>query len=300
MIGIQEILKDYDSYLRLERSLAPHTRTAYMQDIKRFVSYLTLTNKSLQLKEIGINHIRGFLEELQSMGLAERSQARCVSGLKSFFTYLQLEKHIENNPSSLIQAPKLGRHLPEILSPEEINNLIKSIDVSSRNGYRNRTIIEVLYGCGLRVSELVGLLKSQLYLEQDYVRIVGKGSKERLVPIGGQAKHVLLVFLADYLPQYPVEKGFDDYIFLNQRGKALTRVMIFTIIRKIAAEAGLKKVISPHTFRHSFATHLVEGGADLRAVQEMLGHESILTTEIYTHLNSDFLTDTIHRFHPRS
>ncbi len=293
-------IKAFISYLRLERGLSDNSIDSYERDVKRLLEYLESGIHKLDINKVNINHLRKFLAELNKAGLAVRSQARTVSGIKAFFQYSSIEGITDHNPASLLEGPKIGRHLPEVLSPEEIDKIINGIDLSLPAGYRNKTIIEVLYGCGLRVSECTGLLRSQIYFKSGYIRIVGKGHKERLVPLGGEAQKSLKTLVNEYLPHFSPKPGFEDFVFLNKFGKSLTRVMIFQIVKKLSNEAGIKKTISPHTFRHSFATHLVEGGADLRAVQEMLGHESILTTEIYTHLNREFLTDTVHRFHPRS
>ncbi|MCD6347528.1 MAG: tyrosine recombinase XerD [Bacteroidales bacterium] len=293
-------MKSFDIFLRLERALSPNSTEAYLRDVRRLIEFIDLYHPGTNIGEIDINLLREFLKMLNEVGLAARSQARIVSGIKTFFRFLTLEKIIKINPAQLLEGPKTGRHLPEILSPEEIADIINNFDLSNLLGYRNKTIIEVLYGCGLRVSELTGLLQSQIYFNEGYLRIIGKGSKERLVPIGGMALTSLQIFIRDYLPHISAKKGYEDFVFLNRLGKPLTRGMIFQIVKKAVLDAGIKKIVSPHTFRHSFATHLVEGGADLRAVQEMLGHESIITTEIYTHLNTEYLADTIYRFHPRS
>ncbi len=300
MSDISQYIKPFKSYLRLERGLSQNSYENYDRDVKRLLEYLDIESPELKITEIEISHLRGFLKALNQMGLAVRSQARMVSGIKTFFQYLSIEGEIKHNPASLLEGPKIGRHLPEILTADEIAKIIKKIDLSHPTGYRNMTIIEVLYGCGLRVSEAIGLLRSQIYFKEGYIRITGKGQKERLVPLGGKAHKSLQILIKDYLPHTAVNIDFEDFVFLNRFGKSLSRVMIFQIVKKLALEAGISKTISPHTFRHSFATHLVEGGADLRAVQDMLGHESILTTEIYTHLNKEYLRDTITRFHPRS
>ncbi len=300
MLINEQVLKSFSSYLKLERALSANTIESYVRDIRGFSSFLSNAYPELKFEEIKITHLREFITIINQIGLSVRSQARTVSGIKTFFNFLILEKYIETNSAALLEAPKIGRYLPEILSPEEIDTMIKSIDLSQENAYRNKTIIEVLYGCGLRVSECIGLLKSQTYLDQEYIRIVGKGNKERLIPIGGSALSSLRTYLNDYHPHISIQRGYEDYIFVNKFGRSLTRVAIFQLVKSLAQQAGIQKNISPHTFRHSFATHLVEGGADLRAVQEMLGHESILTTEIYTHLNREYLLDTVNQFHPRS
>ncbi|MBT7093246.1 MAG: tyrosine recombinase XerD [Bacteroidetes bacterium] len=296
----EQYIKPFEIFLRLERSLSDNSNEAYLRDVRRLLEFIELYYPEVKLEETNIDLLRQFIVTLNEIGLAARSQARIVSGIKTFYRFLMLEKVIETNPAQLLEGPKIGRHLPEILSPEEIKLNIDSIDLSNPLGYRNKTIIEVLYGCGLRVSELTGLLKSQIYFSEGYLRIIGKGRKERLVPIGGLALKTLKAYIQDYHHHIDIQKGYEDFIFLNRLGKPLTRVMIFHLVKKSVENAQIKKNVSPHTFRHSFATHLVEGGADLRAVQEMLGHESILTTEIYAHLNTGYLSETIHRFHPRS
>jgi len=288
------------SYLRLERGLSDNSNESYERDVRRLIDYLESSTPGLDIKLIELRHLRKFINDLNKAGLAVRSQARTISGIKAFFQFLYIEEIVDHNPASLLEGPKIGRHLPEILTSDEIEAIIKNIDLSLPAGFRNKTIIEVLYGCGLRVSECTGLLISQIHFRDGYLQIMGKGQKERLVPLGGEAHKSLNVLINEYLPHVTPKPGFEDFVFLNKFGKTLSRIMIFQIVRMLSDNAGIIKTISPHTFRHSFATHLVEGGADLRAVQEMLGHESILTTEIYTHLNREYLTDTIHRFHPRS
>ncbi|MEA1876231.1 MAG: tyrosine recombinase [Bacteroidota bacterium] len=295
-----QYIKPFMSYLRLEKGLSDNSNESYERDVRRLLTYLESATPGFDIRLIELSHLRDFLGDLNKAGLAVRSQARTVSGIKAFFKYLLLENTISHNPASLLEGPKIGRHLPEVLSAIEIETIINRIDLSIPAGFRNKVIIEVLYGCGLRVSECTGLLRSQIHFKDGYIQMIGKGHKERLIPLGGMAHKSLKILIQEYLPHSHPKPGFEDLVFLNKFGKSLTRGMIFQIVRKLSDEAGIKKTISPHTFRHSFATHLVEGGADLRAVQEMLGHESILTTEIYTHLNREYLTDTIHRFHPRS
>ena len=294
------IIKSFTSYLKLERAFSDNSIDGYMRDVKSFASFLESDYPELEITEIELDHLREFIGIINNLGLSVRSQARTVSGIKTFFSFLILENLIQDNPSALLEAPKIGRHLPEVLSADDIDKIIRAIDLSKDHGYRNKTIIELLYGCGLRVSECINLLISQTYMSEEYIRVVGKGNKERLVPIGGSALTTLKRYLNDYHPHLHPKREFEDYIFLNKYGRSLSRVAIFQLVKSLARDAGIEKTISPHTFRHSFATHLVEGGADLRAVQEMLGHESILTTEIYTHLNREFLVDTIHQYHPRS
>lgn len=294
------LIKQFANYLKLERALSENSIDGYLRDITSFASFLKSDYPEIEVANIKLEHLREFISLINQLGLSVRSQARTVSGLRTFYSFLVLENYVTENPSSLLEAPKIGRHLPEILSVSEIDKIIRSIDLSKESGYRDKTIIEVLYGCGLRVSECINLKISQTYLTDEYIRIVGKGNKERLVPIGGSALKALKTYLNDYHPHLNSQLGYEDHIFLNKFGKGLSRVAIFQLVKSLAMNAEIDKTISPHTFRHSFATHLVEGGADLRAVQEMLGHESILTTEIYTHLNKEFLVDTIHQFHPRS
>jgi integrase/recombinase XerD len=292
-------IEDYTRFLRLEKSLSKNSVSAYTHDVNELAQFAEEHLKKLPEQLMG-DDVSNFLEHLRSQGLSHRSQARRLSGVKGFFKYLLIEEVIDIDPTELIEGPKMTRKLPDVLSVEEIDAIIESFDLSKPEGHRNRAIVETLYSCGLRVSELVSLRLTDVDVEQGFVRVTGKGDKERLVPIGRKA----IKEIANYLPSRnslpKIEKESENIVFLNRRGKKLTREMIFTIIKSATKNAGIKKRISPHSFRHSFATHLVEGGADLRVVQEMLGHESITTTEIYTHLDSVFLKDTILRFHPRS
>lgn len=292
-------IEDYGRFLRLEKSLSNNSVSAYLHDIKELALFAE-TTLGKQPEELQGSDISLFLEHVHNQGLNQRSQARRLSGVKGFFKYLLIEEVIDNDPTELIEGPKLTRKLPEVLSVEEIDAIIGSFDLSKPEGHRNRAIIETLYSCGLRVSELVSLRITDLAFDQGFIRVIGKGNKERIVPIGRKA----IKEIENYYPwrnSLPrIEKGSDNILFLNRRGNKLTREMVFTIVKQAIKNAGIKKNISPHSFRHSFATHLVEGGADLRVVQEMLGHESITTTEIYTHLDSTYLKDTIFRFHPRS
>lgn len=294
----QTSIRGFKSYLQLERGLASNTVEAYLQDVDKLVQYFEGTDK--QVGQVSINDLRSFLVWINQLGILPPSQARILSGLKAFFSYLLIENVITNNPTALLSSPRITRKLPDTLSIVDINKLIDAIDLSKHEGVRNKAMIEVLYGCGLRVSELTTLRLSNLFLDIDFIKIIGKGNKERLVPIGSEAIKFLRIYLNETRIHMPIKPGKEDYIFLNNRGNPISRIMVFSIIKQLAQVAGIKKNISPHTFRHSFATHLVEGGADLRAVQEMLGHESITTTEIYTHLNRDYLRDTITQFHPRS
>lgn len=293
-------IKQFENHLRLERALADNSIQAYIRDIKKFIAFLEIEHLDQPFEEISTETIEYFLRWLTELGLAESSQSRILSALKTFYRFLNDEEITENNPVFLLSSPNLGRKLPTVLSFEEIEKLTDSIDLSTPEGTRNRAILEVLYGSGLRVSELINLKLSNCYFELDMLKITGKGNKERLVPINREAKHYVELYLNTIRHFQKIQQGNQDFVFLNRRGKALSRVMIFMIVKNAAQEAGIQKNISPHTFRHSFATHLIEGGADLRAVQELLGHESILTTEIYTHLDMTFLQETIQNFHPRS
>lgn len=290
--------KGFRAYLRLERSLSPNSVEAYLDDLGKLTQYMQAKGDLRQPSEVDLPMLQDFTGWVAGLGMTAGSQARVVSGLRAFFAYCKAEGIVREDPTELLQAPKLRRKLPEVLTFEEIESMIASIDHSSPEGMRNRAILETLYGCGLRVSELVNLQRSRLHLDQGFIRVVGKGDKERLVPIGRDAVAQLRLYLETVRIHLPEVRGEEDFVFLNRRGRRLSRVMVFYIIRDLALAAGIGKGISPHTLRHSFATHLVEGGADLRAVQEMLGHESITTTEIYTHLDRSFLLDTLQRFHP--
>jgi len=280
--------------------LAPNSIEAYLTDISKLREFFEINNKDLPPTKVAQQDLVDFLEFINELGLSPYSQARMVSGLKAFFRFLIYEDVIIKDPSELLEAPKLGRKLPDILDFPEIETLLGAIDLSKPEGTRNRAMLETLYSSGLRVSELTELKISNVHEDIGFLKVIGKGSKERLVPIGREALKHIKLYREHVRVHVPVQKGFEDHLFLNRRGKSLTRVMIFTIIKNLSAEIGLKKNISPHTFRHSFATHLIEGGADLRAVQEMLGHESITTTEIYTHLDRDYLKQVIKQYHPRS
>lgn len=294
-------IKGFKSYLQLERSLSENSIEAYLRDVDKLLQFLEMQNINVQPEKVKQQHIESFLQWVSEIGLNARSQARILSGLKAFYKYLLMEDIIDVTPTELIEAPQIGRKLPEVLSYEEINRLISVIDLSTNEGERNKAILETLYSCGLRVSELVNLKLSNLLLEEGFIRVIGKGDKERITPIGSVAiKHINIYVENKRNHMNNIDKKSEDILFLNRRGKQLTRVMIFTIIKNLAIKAGIKKTVSPHTFRHSFATHLVEGGADLRAVQEMLGHESITTTEIYTHLDREYLRQAIIDFHPRA
>ena len=292
-------LKSYKSYLQLEKGLSENSIQAYIRDIKKFVNFLEHNGLQIQPEAIDPGHLEKFLHWTTDLGIAEASQARFISGLKSFYNFLMLENLSESNPVELIDAPVLQRKLPDVLSAKEVENVIESIDLSTPNGTRNRAIIETLYGCGLRVSELINLKISNLYLDDGFLLIEGKGQKERLVPVGSQSEKYLRIYMHEFRDHQKVQPKAEDILFLNRRGNKLTRVMVFYIIRETTKYAGIQKRVSPHTLRHSFATHLVENGADLRAVQEMLGHESITTTEIYTHLDRKYLRNNVLENHPR-
>jgi len=291
-------IKEFKYYLKVERSLADNSVNAYIRDIRKLADF----GSKIKVNElnISVNEIREFIADLNSKKISARSQARIISGIKAFFKYLIIEDYITNDPTMLIENPKIGLKLPEVLSVDEIELIISSIDLSSKQGERNRAILETLYSCGLRVTELINLKISNINFKEGYLKVIGKGDKERLTPIGSNALKYILIYVNEVRIHQKISKNQEDFVFLNNRGSKLSRVMIFTLIKKIVNKVGIKKKVSPHTFRHSFATHLIEGGADLRAVQEMLGHESITTTEIYTHLDRDYLRSNIMQFHPRS
>jgi integrase/recombinase XerD len=293
-------IKEYKSYLQFERSLAGNSVEGYVHDIKKLHEHLQLTGSDKGPLDAEDTDIRNLIEFISEIGMSVHSQARIISGIKSFYRYLLFEGEIDKDPSELIEAPKLGRKLPDTLDFQEIEELLAAIDMSKPEGQRNRAMLETLYSSGLRVSELTNLKINNMMVEIGFLRVVGKGSKERLIPIGREALKHIDLYIDHFRCHLDVKPGNEGFVFLNRRGAKLTRVMIFTIIKNLATSIGLKKTISPHTFRHSFATHLIEGGADLRAVQEMLGHESITTTEIYTHLDRDYLKQVIRDFHPRS
>ena len=293
-------IKGFRAYLKLEKGLSDNSIEAYSNDIDKLQQYATAHPDQLRPDAFTLNDLRQFINWINELGMIPSSQARILSGIKSFYKYLLVEDVIKNNPAELLESPKKQRKLPDTLSYNDINRLIAVIDLSKPDGARNKAIIEVLYSCGLRVSELTELKLSNLYLEIEFVKVVGKGNKERLVPIGGEAIKALKIWIQQVRVHVPIKKGEEDMVFLNRRGSRLSRVYIFILIKQLAVLAGIKKSISPHTLRHSFATHLVEGGADLRAVQEMLGHESITTTEIYTHLDREYLKETIISYHPRN
>jgi len=290
--------KGYKAWLRLEKSLSENSVEAYLRDVDKLTEYLQASNQLIQPADVTLQHLQHWVKWVGELGMTATSQARMLSGIRSFYKYCLIEQIVKTDPALLIEAPKTRRKLPDVLSFEEIESVIAEIDQSKPEGGRNKAILETMYSCGLRVSEVVNLKISGLYLDVGFIRVIGKGDKERLIPIGREASKYIRIYKEDIrVHQQPVN-GFEDILFLNRNGRNLSRVMIFYIIKDLANKAGITKHISPHTFRHSFATHLVEGGADLRAVQEMLGHESITTTEIYTHLDRDFLRDTLQRFHP--
>ena len=295
-----ECKKGYENFLKLEKSLSQNSVSAYVNDINKLIIFLDEEYKKLSPEKVKLPHLRKFVEWLSQKGVSPRTQARTISGIKSFYKYLLIEEKIMNDPTTLLESPKIGRKLPDILSMEEIDLLIDSVDIAKPEGQRNRAMLETLYSCGLRVSELVSLKISNLYFDEGFIKVEGKGDKERLVPISKSAVTEINKYTEEYRKNLNVSKESANILFLNRRGQKLSRVMVFTIIKNLSEKVGLGKKISPHTFRHSFATHMINGGADLRAVQEMLGHESILTTEIYTHLDKDYLKSTIQQFHPRS
>ena len=291
-------ISDFKNYLRLERAMSANTVEAYLNDITKLRQFAE--PQEVLPAEITAQHIQDLLTWIGSFGLSATSQARILSGIKTFYLFMSLEHDLPENPTALIETPRLARKIPDVLNVMEIEQLINAIDLSAPEGMRNKAMLEVLYGCGLRVSELVGLKVSNLFLDVEFIKVEGKGNKERLVPIGSQANKLLRIYLNEVRTHQKIKPGQEDFVFLNRRGAPLTRVMVFIIIRDLATKIGLKKKISPHTFRHSFASHLVEGGADLRAVQDMLGHESITTTEIYTHVDREYLHSVITQYHPRS
>ncbi|WP_037494279.1 site-specific tyrosine recombinase XerD [Sphingobacterium deserti] len=294
----EDVKKDFKRYLQLERNLSNNSVEAYLNDVHKLEAYCAYVKKSLE--QVDRRTIQQFLIFINDFNISPYTQARLLSGLKTFFAFLQIEYDWSTNPAELLESPRLSRKIPSVLNVQEIDALIGAIDLSTNEGMRNKTILEVLYGCGLRVSELVGLKISNLYLDVEFIKVEGKGNKERLIPVGNQAIKYLKIYLNEVRPLSPAKPGHEDIVFLNRRGAQLTRVMVFLIIKDLAKSIGLTKTISPHTFRHSFASHLVEGGADLRAVQDMLGHESITTTEIYTHIDKDYLQSVITQYHPRS
>ena len=291
-------MRDFVNYLKIERGLAENSIFAYQRDVvklKEFCEPIELTPT-----QVSFDTLKQFLNELYDLGLSARSQARVISGVKQFYSFIILEGELNEDPSELIELPRVGKKLPVFLTIEEVDKLLAAIDLSKAEGHRNKAMIETLYSCGLRVSELINLKFSDIYFDQGFIRIIGKGNKERLVPVSPSVEKELSIYVNGTRNHQVIQKGYEDYVFLNRRGRNLTRVMIFTIVKNLAESIGLPKKISPHTFRHSFATHLIEGGANLRAIQEMLGHESITTTEIYTHLDKSFIREAIISHHPRN
>lgn len=296
----EEGKKGFENYLKLEKSLSLNSVSAYVNDINKLIGFLDKNYSNITPLKVKLDHLKSFIAWLNEREISPRTQARTISGIKSFYKFLLIEGKISSDPTALLESPKIGRKLPDILSMEEIDKLIDAVDLSKAEGQRNKAMLETLYSCGMRVSELVGLKITSLFFEQGFIKVEGKAGKERLVPVSGRAVDEIGKYMNQYRKKLNVAKDSENILFLNRRGRKLSRVMIFTIIKNLAEKIGMEKSISPHTFRHSFATHLINGGADLRAVQEMLGHESILTTEIYTHLDRDYLKSTIQQFHPRS
>ncbi len=294
-----QYIKSFKNYLKLEKSLSKNSIEAYLADVEKLTQFVDSNFNGLSPTQIDLSHLRAFIQWIAEIGISARSQARIISGLKAFFKFLLLEEIIQNNPTELLEGPRLSRKLPEVLSIQEINLIEAQIDRSKPEGERNFAIIETMYSCGLRVSEVIALQISNLYFNEGFIRVTGKGQKERLIPIGSLAIKAINRYKNEVRLHQTIKPQFEDIVFLNRRGAKLTREMVFMIVKDLTLKAGIQKNVSPHTFRHSFATHLVEGGADLRAVQEMLGHESITTTEIYTHLDRDFLKSAILQFHPR-
>lgn len=290
-----KLRSDYNIYLRLEKSLSANSVDAYQRDVDKLFSFAE--GEGVAIEEITYEHLQQFVAQLQDLGIHPRSQARIVSGIKSFFHFLVVDGYLQNDPTELLESPKVGFKLPDVLTVEEINRIIDSIDLTTNEGQRNRALLEVLYSCGLRVSEVIHLCYQDLFLDEEFIRVEGKGSKQRLVPISKKAIKEIQLYLPDRVTP---KKGFEDILFLSKRGKTLSRITVFYIVKQQVEYAGIHKNISPHTFRHSFATHLLEGGANLRAIQEMLGHESITTTELYTHIDREFLRREILEHHPRS
>jgi integrase/recombinase XerD len=290
--------KGFKAWLQLEKSLSDHSVEAYLRDIEKLTQYFTFQKSGSSIEQIGLPDLQAFLKWIGGLGMTASSQSRIISGIRSFFKYCLQENLIKKDPTLLLETPKLRRNLPDFLSVDEINRIVQAIDLSKPEGERNRAILETMYSCGLRVSELVNLRLSSLYPDLGFIKVIGKGDKERLIPIGFTALKFIGIYRNLVRIHIPVKKGSEDILFLNRRGAGLSRQMIFILLKELVRIAGIKKTVSPHTFRHSFATHLVEGGADLRAVQEMLGHESITTTEIYTHLDRAYLRETLQKFHP--
>ncbi len=293
-------IRGFTDYLRLERSLSENSVSAYASDLAKLAKFISDNKRRPSASDISQQDLNDFVYHLHSAGLGQRSQARIISGIRTFFRYLLIEGEVDTDPAATLDLPKTGRQLPEVLTIEETERVIAAIDMSNPLAQRNRAIIETLYGCGIRVSELCGMKVSDLRIKEEFIRISGKGMKQRLVPVGSEALKHIKYYLDSSRMQTPPLKGYEDIVFLNRRGRSISRVMVFNIVKRLCREAGIRKRVSPHTLRHSFATHLVEGGADLRAVQDMLGHESITTTEIYTHLSREYLRENLLSFHPRA
>ena len=299
MLLDKNLIKHFSDYLSLEQSLSDNTINAYCHDIELFREFLEDKKSSISITEITHHDIEDFFAQLYDLGIAASSQARILSGLKSFYRYIVQEKICESDPTLLVSSPSIGRHIPEVLSYEEIVSMLDSIDLSQQFGHRNKAIIEVMYGCGLRVSEVISLNISDIYIKDEFIKVFGKGSKERLIPIGKKTINELMLYIKGERLHQEIKPKFSDKVFISARGTSLTRQSVFLLVKSLAEKAGIKKTISPHTLRHSFATHLLEGGADLRAVQQMLGHSSISTTEIYTHVSDEYLRQVIMEYHPR-
>ncbi|WP_039866031.1 site-specific tyrosine recombinase XerD [Pedobacter sp. BAL39] len=293
-------LLSFRNYLKLERALSVNSISAYISDVKKLFEYFDSTGKSYDIQEVNTSDLKLFISWVNELGMLPVTQARVISGIKSYFSFLSLEQLISSDPASSLETPRLNKKLPDTLNIEEINAMIQAIDHSKAEGLRSRAMLEVLYGCGLRVSELIQMKISNIFINSEFIKVVGKGDKERIIPIGSAALKYIMMYINEVRIEVPIKKGQEDFVFLNRRGTALTRMLIFNMIKGLAKDAGIQKNISPHTFRHSFATHLIEGGADLRAVQEMLGHSSITTTEIYTHLDRNYLKEVVTTFHNRS
>lgn len=294
-------LKEFQEYLNVEKGLTTNSVNAYISDLNKLVDYLNTNGyNDINPEDVNLSHLKGLMQWITEKGISPRTQARIVSGIKSFYKFLLIDEKLEKNPTALLVTPKLGKKLPEVISIEEVDAIINHVDIRRPEGQRNRAILETLYSCGLRVSEAINLKISDLYFESGFIKIKGKGKKERLIPISTKAIKEINLYLSEYRRLLTVNPEHEDILFLNRRGGKLSRVMIFTIVKNTIKDMGFTKNISPHTFRHSFATHLIAGGANIRAVQEMLGHESIITTEIYTHLDKEYLKDTVNQFHPRS
>lgn len=294
-----QLLQKYRQYLLLEKSLSPNTLEAYLSDVSKLLSFLN--DEGIAIQQVTLDNLHTFAAGLRDLGIAPRSQIRIISGIKSFFKFLLIDEYIPTDPSEFLESPKIGRHLPDVLTVEEIDRIVKCIDLSQPEGHRNKAMIETMYSCGLRVSELCGLKMNDLYMEEGFLRVTGKGSKQRLVPMSPTAIKEITTYIDGTRKHIDIKPGFESFLFLSiRRGKPISRVMVFDIVKKLVQEAGVNKSVSPHTFRHSFATHLLEGGANLRAIQCMLGHEKIATTEIYTHIDRNRLREEIELHHPRN